>query len=152
MCGGHWSPSEGFVMTKLKFNGARKTDPHTSHESAEESKELSETLAERVADLALAAGTAGITSYEAADAMGVSIVSVSPVIKPLIELGLLFRRVIGHKKNGKEIYETRINQSSGHPVAINFHHTVEKKQHGPATATVARTENYANPGPLTSIE
>ena len=119
---------------KLNLKGARKTDPHTSQESAEESKESSQTIAERVANLALDAGNEGITSYEAADALNASIVSVSPVIKPLIEMGILFRKVIGYKKTGKEIYKTRINPISGHSVAINFHHTVAKKLHEPAVA------------------
>jgi len=129
---------------KLNLKGARTTDPHTSHESAEENREQSETIAERVVDLALAAGNDGITSYEAASRLNINIISVSPVIKPLIDDGFLFRHVIGHKPSGREIYQTRINPDSGQPVTINFHHTIKKKDAVSAeslqTTATARTE------------
>jgi uncharacterized membrane protein len=78
---------------------ARRTDPATSREAASK-------VAGRVSDLeaivldALRAAPAGLTTWEIAEATGLSLVTVSPRCKPLERKGLVRREGRRVNRNG----------------------------------------------------
>src|SRR6266478_6266993 len=102
---------------------ARRTDPHTSHESAEASKQTHKNVAEHILNLAAQRGRHGLTINEATDALSgqFKAVSVSPVFRPLVNKGKLVRRVIGKKANGRVKYETRTDPETNCPGIVHWH-------------------------------
>lgn len=74
---------------------ARSSDPQTSHEAAESVRptELESTVLE-----ALRTFPAGATSYQIAAALGLSLVTVSPRLRPLVCKGLVVDS--GHRARG----------------------------------------------------
>lgn len=104
----------------------RRTDPHTSQESAEASEDTHKNVAEHVLSLAAERGRHGLTINEATDALSqFKAVSVSPVFKPLFNKGKLVRRVIGKTARGRDKYESRIDPETNCPGIIHYHFRVE---------------------------
>jgi hypothetical protein len=101
---------------------ARKTDPHTSHESAAASEETHKNIAEHVLRIAADRGGHGLTINEATEALPqFKPWSVSPVFKPLVRQGKLVRHVVGKTGKGKDRYETRIDPESSRPVIVHYY-------------------------------
>jgi hypothetical protein len=106
----------------------------TSHQSHENSGESRGNIAGAIESLALQAGANGITINEATTALPqFKAVSVSPVFKPLVKSGKLFRRIIGRTEpsekwpNGKDILQTRFDPTTNRECVLHFHHSVDKK-------------------------
>lgn len=79
---------------------ARKTDPSTSHEAAAKAKLTAAGVDDRIFD---AIDTHGpMTSHEIADKTGISLVSVSPRIKPMRLVGIL--KDTGARRNGRKVW------------------------------------------------
>lgn len=87
------------ILSQLEVNppSARKSDPITSHEAAKKIKPKSRrsTILRTMLD----SGRYGDTSFDIADDLGIDRDSVSPHMKPLLRLNLVYRS--GTRKNHK---------------------------------------------------
>ena len=80
----------------------RRTDPATSREAAEAIVEQLPRLEAVVLEAVTAAGKRGATSHEIADATGLSLVTVSPRLRPLARRGKVIES--GQRRDGRIVW------------------------------------------------
>lgn len=103
-------------MTNDLFAYARRTDPDSAHEGARTVP--SGELMLKVLDALKRMGDRGGTAEEVADHLGIDLQSITPRFKPLIEMKMIYREIVGYSDKGNPRYRTRPGKSG---VGRNIH-------------------------------